>query len=169
MIKKLLIFFACKALLTFAYSGDEVIHSHKPQNVTCLRMLLHLSVGCPGSALSTTPDLWNRVLNKQLIGWVSCLAWWERRLFLSVYRLLPLSLSQSCTLCIVYERTMSYATTAHQTSGFMDYTVVTCLCSFPVCLEIFCCLWEGLSLLILQPLFICESQLSSPGVQSIAS
>lgn len=45
--------------------------------VTCFRTLFCLSDGCPGSALSTTPDLWNRFPNKQLIGWVSCLAWWE--------------------------------------------------------------------------------------------
>lgn len=30
VIKKLLIFFACKTLLTFAYSGDEGMHSHAP-------------------------------------------------------------------------------------------------------------------------------------------
>lgn len=98
---------ACKSLQTSVHRRwrDALLFA---STVTCLRTLLHLSVGCPGSALSTTPDLCNRVLNKHLIDWVSCLAWWERWLFLSVYRRRPLSLSQSCILCIVYRRTMSY-------------------------------------------------------------
>lgn len=110
-IKKLLIFFACKAPLTFVHYSDQAAHSDTPQpspaSGHCSVCLMAVQEVLSLQPLTSQTGF----LNKQLIGWVSCLAWWERRLFLSVYRVRPLSRSQSCTLRIVYERTMSSSTT----------------------------------------------------------
>lgn len=102
-------------MLTFVYSGERVMHCHIP--------LLSLSPSPPPApghcsvclmAVQEVLTLWpltsvSRVLNKQLIGRVSCLAWWERStisvclqssasLFLIV-ALSVLFVKEQCPLC----------------------------------------------------------------------
>lgn len=117
--------------------------------------------------LSLQPLTSETTLHKQLIGWVSCLSLWERRLFLSVYRRSAcLSFSERYSLYCLWKNNVLQLQlcSKHQALGARQDGPgpVDPLCSWKSVPFVVRC-----KSLVLRSLFICTSQLSSSCTQII--